>query len=247
MGKKQKVIAQKMKNAPDPSLAHSHKKGAIVELVQPSNDKRWGRYYFIHYRRWFLWLTKSLEEYEETIKLLSQCRKIKIDEVRGTRHVEDDLRDKLELHSTQFLVFLKLGFEYMTLEMLPAVNQIQVAKNGIKKIDWDGVELNDRVIQLVSSLGITSPIPPCLFDFFVRRDIVEHPNPERLYNATEDGWKNNHLAWVLGGEIEGKNDEITNFVNVIAQTFDDYVRNNPIQGKLEGVQRGLKSVDPFKK
>jgi hypothetical protein len=133
MSKKQNIRAQKMKNASDPALARSHKEGAVVELVQPANDKKWGRYFFNHYRRYILLLTKSLEEYEETIKLLEECRKIKVDEVRGTRHIETDLRDKLELHSMQFLILLKLGFEYMTLEMLPAVNQVQTAKKRSRK------------------------------------------------------------------------------------------------------------------
>jgi hypothetical protein len=94
---------------------------------------------------------------------------------------------------------------------------------------------------------MTVPVPTSLFDLFTRRDIVEHPTSERLYNATENGWKNNHLAWVLSGEIEGKNDEIVEFVNRITETFDQYLKDNPIPGKLEGVQRGVKSVDPFKK
>ena len=39
MSRKQKIVAQKMKNVSDPALARTHKEGAIVELVQPSTDK----------------------------------------------------------------------------------------------------------------------------------------------------------------------------------------------------------------
>lgn len=241
------VSSNKLRNATDPSLARPHKQGAVVELVQPAKDNRWGRFYFNHYKRYYLLLNQSRKHYNRTIYYLKQCRSIEVDAQRGTRHIDDNLKEKLELHSMLFLVFLKLGYEYMTLEMLPSVDYIQFKKQNIPRENWDIVELNDRLKALTNRLSIKATIPPKLLDLFKRRDIVEHPLSGRLYNATENGWKNNHLAWVLSGEIEGVLTEIIKFTNEIIEVFDNYVKDNPIPGTLEGVKRGLKSTDPYKK
>jgi hypothetical protein len=243
---KHKVVGQKLRDESDPSLARVHKEGAVVQKVQPAKDNRWGRYYFNHYQRYYLILNEARKHYNRTIYYLKQCRKVKVDEVRGTRHVEDSLRDKLEIHSMQFLILTKLGYEYMTHEMLPSVDYIQYKIQGILREDWDKVELLDRLKALVTRLNIKTKIPPKLFELFDRRDIVEHPLSYRLYNSTENGWKNNHLAWILSGEVDGVWTEIINFTNEIIETFANYVKNNPIPGTL-GIKRGLKSIDPYKK
>jgi hypothetical protein len=76
---------------------------------------------------------------------------------------------------------------------------------------------------------------------------VEHPTLDRLYNSTENGWKNNHLAWVLSGDMEGTMEEIIHFTQEVIDVFDKYDKENPIPGTLDGVVRGLKSIDSYKK
>lgn len=244
---KYRIRGNKLKNESDPLLAREHKEGAVVELVQPAKDNKWGRYYFNHYRRHYLLLNEARKHYNRTIYYLSKCRKIEVDAQRGTRHIDDNLKEKLDLHSMQFLILLKLGYEYMTLEMLPSVDYIQFKKQGIPRENWDILELNDRLNALVKRLSIKRPIPSKLLEFFLRRDIVEHPQSDRLYNATENGWKNNHLAWILSGEIDAVLTEIVNFTNEVIETFEKYNKDNPIPGTLEGVKRGLKATDPYKK
>lgn len=244
---KYKFVGSKLKNASDLSLAKSHKEGAVVELVQPAKDNRWGRYYFIHYKRYYLLLNESRKHYNRALLYLKKCRQVPVNEKTRTRHISDDIRDKLEVHSMQYLMLLKTGYEYMTLEMLPSIDHIQQAKQGIPKTEWDKVELLDRIKELKSKLPISRDIPESLFPLFDRRDIVEHPTSERLYNCSENGWKNNHLAWVLSGDMEGTMEKIVHFTNEVIEVFEKYVKDNPIPGTLEGVVRGLKSTDSYKK
>jgi hypothetical protein len=109
------------------------------------------------------------------------------------------------------------------------------------------VDLNLRIRALVNKLGITDPIPSSLFLLFDRRDIVEYPTSERIYNSTPTGWKNNHLAWVLSGDIESALDEIIPFINKIFGTYVKYKDDSAAPGYLTGVKRGMKAKDPFKK
>ncbi len=243
---KYRAVGSKLKNESDPSLAKEHKAGAVVELVQPAKDDRWGRYYFNHYQRYWNILNESRRHYNRALIYLKKCRQLPVDTKTQNRHVPEELRDKLEMHSMKYLVLLKMGYEYMTLEMLPSIDHIQEAKQGIAKTDWDKVDLLKRISSLKSKLSISKDVPDCLFPLFDRRDIVEHPNQERLYNATANGWKNNHLAWVLSGDMEGTMEKIVDFTSEIIKVFDEYVKNNPIPGTLEGVVRGLKASESYK-
>lgn len=247
MSKKLKISSLKLKNVSDPKLARFHNKGSSFELVQSSLDKKWGRYYFNHYNRYLLYFERAGLEYNETMKTLSVCRKIKVDTKTSIRHIEDKMRDDLELHSALFLILIKLGFEYMTNEILPTVNRIMNRLDNTPIVEWEQLDINDRLNSLTKMLNSKTSVPLELYNLFDRRDIVEHPTQDRLYNMQDNNWKNNHLAWVLSGEIEDVFDSIVNFVNEQTILFEKYVIDNPMPGKLLGVQRGIKAGEQFKK
>jgi hypothetical protein len=244
---KYKAQGKKLKAESDLKLAEPHAKGTEITLVQPAKDNRWGRFHFTHYSRAYALLDVAREHYALSIIYLQECRKVPFDEKLGLRQIPDELRDKLDLHSMQFLMFLKTGLEYLTHEMLPTIDNIQETIHSTPKTNWDVVDLNLRIRALVNKLGITDPIPSSLFLLFDRRDIVEHPTSERIYNSTPAGWKNNHLAWALSGEIEGTLDKIIPFINKISETYIKYRDDNATPGYLTGVKRGMKAKDPFKK
>lgn len=133
-----------------------------------------GRFHFTHYSRAYALLDIAGEHYARSIIYFQECRKVPFDGKLGLRQIPDKLRDKLDLHSMQYLMLLKTGLEYLTHEMLPTIDNIQEIIHGTPKTNWDVVDLNLRIRALVNKLGITDPIPSSLFLLFDRRDIVEH-------------------------------------------------------------------------
>jgi hypothetical protein len=247
MSNNKSISAKKLKNIGDPSLVHSHKAGAIVELVQPAVDKKWGRYYFNHGRyRNYLMFSIAQYNYKKSISLLNKCREIPVDNA-GSRHVDIDLRDRLEKSSSQFVVFVKLGFEYLVAECLPTIKQIKDHRNEQFNAPGNESDLLAKINILTKNLGILDKTPGSVDLILRRRDIVEHPTPDRLYNCIDSEWKNNHLAWILSGEFEGCMDEIVNFVNKISMSMEKYINENPIPGELKLGIRGLKAGEPFNK
>ncbi len=244
--KKQTIKGSKLRNISDPALAKPHAKGANIALVQPSKDNVWGKYYFVQYHRHSMLLSKSANFYNDVLDLLNKARALPVGN-DNTRLLDDQLRDDLEFASMQFLIFTKLAFEYMTTEMLTMINNIHIHKGGKVEVPWENFTIYERLSILLKNLSLKLPVPDCLQKILTNRDLVEHPSKERLYSPSEDEWKNVHLAWVLSGEIDGCLDKLVNFVNQILVAFDNYVKANQIPGQLTGVQRGLKSLDNFKK
>ena len=241
--KKQSISSRKLKNSSDPKLAKTHEQGAVVELSQPSLDKVWGRYYFSHYRRSFVYLNQSVTDYEKTIELLKEARKTEVGKTTGVRYIDNELRDKLELASADFLIHSKLGLEYLCLEILPVIERIE------NHFDMNRTKIShDTILDMlkgsIKALNLTIKVPQIVADLLIRRDIVEHPNKDRLYNITN--WKNVHVAWVLSGEIEKYRDELVGLVNEINQAFDKFRDEHEIPGTLQGVKRGVRADEPFK-
>ena len=121
--KKTTVSSRKLKNVSDSSLAHKHEKGAIVELVQPALDSKWGRFYFLQYRRSMVFFESAESDYLKLMGLLESCRELQADS-SGVRLVSMKLRDGLERASADYLMHVKLGFEYLCEEILPIMNRI---------------------------------------------------------------------------------------------------------------------------
>ena len=247
MSKKIKPRGRKLKNISDPTLAHSHKKGTTGNFVLTSVDLRWGRYLYYLYQRHGLILKQSLKYYKKTIKLLNQCRQLKIEEKSGFRIIPDDLRNKLEINSMQFLVLLKLGLEYLVAEYQPAIRQIKKYRRESYTDPLDKDVLGDRLKTLKDAIGIKSEIPTQIYTILDRRDIVEHPTTGSLQDGSETGWKTVNLSWVLCGEIEEIINPIVHFVNEFIEKVEAYKKDNPIPSTLTGLTRGLKAGEQYKK
>lgn len=247
MDRKLTIRGNKLKNESDPSLAHSHKAGAIVSFVQPAKDNIWGRYHFVHYMRHYWILSEARLRYRKSIRLLNKCRNLEINPKTFIRHVPDDLKEKLDIASMEYVILIKLGFEYLTAEMMHRINNVRKIKFGLPKIPWEDTGIVDRLKIILTNLELSFEIPTALIDLLIRRDIIEHPTQDRLYNCKENEWKNVHLSWVLSGELEGSLETIVNFTNPLMEKFEEYAEANKTPGTLTGVQRGLKSSDPYKK
>jgi hypothetical protein len=246
MSKKHNVSGRRLKSISDPTLSLYHPKGTTVSLIQPAIDNIWGRYYFKDYFRSYLFFKIAKIHYKKMITLLTECRKQPIGK-DNSRSISDNLRDKLEVESIEFIIFIKLGFEYIIPDMMRSVNNIRERKFNIQKINWENISsLEDKLKILVKCLGISTSIPNSLSDLFNRRDIIEHPTEDRIYNSLGNGWKNVHLSWILSGEIEKSYEDINTFIIVLKKSYDKYIQNNPIPGVLN-VTRGIRAVDPSKK
>lgn len=247
MSKRIKPRGRKLKNLSDPALAHSHKQGATVHFMLTAVDPKWGRYLYCQYRRYGLILNQSLKYYKKTIKLLNECRQLKVEEKSGFRDISDDLRDKLEINSIQFFVLTKLGLEYLVAEYQLAIKQIKEHRGENYAFPLDTDDLGDRLKILKDAIGVKSEIPPQIYTILDRRDIVEHPTTDRLWEGSETGWKTVNLSWVLCGEIEGIIDPLVSFVNEFVEKVEAYIKDNPIPGNLTGLTRGFKSGEQYKK
>ena len=113
-----------------------------------SVDPKWGRYMYYQYHRYGLFFNKALKYFEKTIKLLNQCRQLSIDEKRNLRIVPDDLRNKLEINSAQFLIFTKLGLEYLIAEYQLAIIQIKDHRGESYTPPLDTDNLQDKLKNL---------------------------------------------------------------------------------------------------
>lgn len=247
MSRKIKPKGRKLKNMSDPSLAHSHKKGAKVYFALTAVDPRWGRYLYYNYRRYGLILSRSLRYYKRTIDLLNQCRQIEVEEKTGFRKIPDSLKKKLEINSMQFLILMKLGLEYLVMEYQTAIKQIKEHRREVYKPPLDTNDLGEKLRILKDVIGIKNSVPTEIYTILGRRDIVEHPTTERLWEGSDTGWKTVSLSWVLSGEIEGITDPIISFVNEFVKTVETYIKENPIPGKLNISHRGLKAGEQYKK
>lgn len=245
MSRRYKVSGTPLKSTSDSSLAKPHKEGAIVEYVQPAKDNKWGRYYYQQYHRYHVYFVNLESYYKNTFELLSLCRKEKLHN-DNARHINSSLRDKLEFNSALYVVTINLAFEYMTIEMLYFLNNILNIKGSDLKVPWENIDLKERIKVLCKNLKLNDKLPEFLTELLNRRDIVEHPSNNRLYNVDQNEWENVHLSWVLSGKIEGSYNKIIDFVNPIIKAFDEYTESNKKPGILKGVVRGLKSLDPYK-
>jgi hypothetical protein len=212
-----------------------------------SVDPKWGRYLYCQYRRYGLILNQSVKHYNRTIKLLTECRKLKVEEKSGFRNVPDSLRDKLEISSMQFLVLTKLGLEYLFAEYQLGIKQIKAHRGESYTPPLDTDDLGSRLKTLKNAIGAESDIPVQIYTLLDRRDIVEHPTNDRLWDGSETGWKTVSLSWILCGEIEGIIDPVVSFVNEFVVKVEAYIKDNPIPGTLTGLTRGLKAGEQYKK
>lgn len=247
MSRKLTIRGSKLKDESDSSLAHSHQAGTIVHWVQPAKDNVWGRYYFVHYMRHYWILAKARVKYHRIIALLKKCRALEVNSKTFVRHVPDQLKQRLDVESMEYVMLTKLGFEYLTAEMMQRINNIRIMKFGLPEVPWEDIGIIDRLNIILKDLEIPTEIPTSLIDLLSRRDIVEHPTKERLYNTKENEWKNVHLSWILSGEIEGTFEPIVNFANSVMERFEEYIETNKVPGALTGLKRGLKSKDSYKK
>lgn len=247
MGRKLAIRGNKLRNESDSTLAHSHQAGAIVSFVQPARDNVWGRYYFVHYMRHYWILSEARLSYRKSLRLLKRCRDLEVNPKTLVRHIPDDLKERLDVASMEYVILIKLGFEYLTAEMMQRINNVRKMKFGLIEIPWEDTQVINRLRTILTNLGSSANIPTTLISLITRRDIVEHPTQERLYNCKENEWKNVHLSWVLSGELEGSLKEIVNFVNPLMKQFEEYAEANKVPGTLTGVKRGIKSTDPYKK
>lgn len=247
MSKRIKILGGKLKNISDPAQAHSHKARAIVYFMQTAVDSRWGRYLFNQYRRYGLILGKGAKCYGYAIKTLQECRQLPVNNKSGFRTIPLNLRDRLEINTMQFLIFTKLGLEYLVTEYEFPVKQIKTYRGESFSILPDTNDLAQRLKILVQGVGITTEIPTQIHTVLSRRDIVEHPTTDRLWNGTDTGWKTVNLSWALSGEIEGIIDPIVTFVNEFVFKVEKYIKDNPIPGELKISHRGLKAGEHFKK
>lgn len=236
-----------LKNLSDPELAHSHPAGTTVHVAQPSVDKKWGRYHYYFYKRNGHLFDMGNKYYKKSLSLLNKCRKISINTNTNIRTLPDNLRNKLEINSISFLVFTKMGFEYLAAEYIPSIKQIKDFKGEEFSLPAENENLIDKIRFLINALDIKLSIPQSLITVLSRRDVVEHPTPQRLYNGSDTEWKNNHLAWVLSGEIEGLMDEIIPYINIIIETAERYIKDNPVPGTVTALLRGMKAGESFKK
>jgi hypothetical protein len=247
MSKRMKSIGRKLKNLSDPSLAHSHKEGANVLFMLTSVDPKWGRYLYCQYRRYGLILNQSLKYYKKSIKLLNECRQLKVQEKTGFRNIPDNLRDNLEINTMQFLILTKLGLEYLFTEYESAIKQIKKHRKENYDPPLDTEDLGSRLKKIKDAIEVKSEIPRQVYTILDRRDIVEHPTTQRLWEGSETGWKTVNLSWVLCGEIDGIISPIVIFVNEFVKKVEAYIKDNPIPGTLNGLTRGLKAGEQFKK
>jgi hypothetical protein len=245
MKKVKDIKGNSLKNAYDPALAKPHEKGAVVEIVQTAKDNKWGRYYFTKHFRYPHIFNKADDCHTKTLVLLDKCRQLNVGK-DSSRFVSQELKFDIEFVSMEFLILLKLGFEYLTVELLDSINTVKQNLQGLPRIDWENIELKDRIEILKKNLNYKIKTPDCLDTLFQRRDIVEHPSSPRIYNNDEQGWKNVHLAWILSGEIENMCKDLEAFVNGLVRAYDKFIKDNERPGSLE-VKRGLKSNDPFKR
>jgi len=202
---------------------------------------------YYQYRRYELFFNQALKYFEKTIKLLNQCRQLSIDEKTNLRRVPDGLRNKLEINSAQFLIFTKLGLEYLIAEYQLAIIQIKDHRGESYTPALNTDNLQDKLKNLKDAIGLEIEIPSQIYTILDRRDIVEHPTTDRFWGDTETEWKTVHLSWVLCGEIEGILNPIVHFVNEFVEKIETYIKNNPIPGALTGVTGGLKAGEQYKK
>lgn len=247
MSKNLSPKGRKLKNLSDPTLIHPHESGAVVNFMLTSVDPKWGRYLYGQYRRYGLVLNQSLKFYKKTIKTLNECRSLEIEEKTNFRDVPDKLRDCLEINSIQFLILTKLGLEYLFVEYQLAIKQIKEFRKEEYTPPLDSDDLGTRLKSLKDAIGLEIPIPEDIYTILDRRDIVEHPTIDRLWNGSGTGWKTVNLSWALCGEIEGTAEKVVFFVNEFVKKIEDYIKNNPIPGTLTGLTRGLKAGEQYKK
>jgi len=247
MSRNIKTRGRKLKNVSASTLAHSHREGVAVSFILTAVDPKWGRYLYCQYHRYGLILNQSLKYYRKTIKLLEQCRQLKVDEKTGFRNIPDNLRDKLEINSMLFLLLTKLGLEYLVAEYQLPIKRIKDRRGEDYVPPLDTDDLGSKLKVLKDGIGIESKIPSQIHSILDRRDIVEHPTTDRLWESSETGWKIVNLSWVLSGEIEGIIDPVVSFVNEFVEKVEAYIKNNPIPGTLVGVTRGLKAGEQYKK
>lgn len=248
MKKIKEIVGKRMKNDYDPKLAKPQSKGSSVSLVQSAIDNVWGRYYFPHYFRCGILFEEVETNYKDTMDLLNKCRQLEVRD-DNSRLLPEELRNQLEIASTKFTVLLKIAFEYLTIELLGSINNIvsNENKNPIT-VPWQNLSLEDRIHSLKRALGYNAALPSVLNTLFQRRDIIEHPSSQRIYNNGPHTWKTVHLSWVLSGEIEGMWSDINSFVEGIGKNYEHFTESHKGKGNIKlNVKRGLKSNDPFKR
>lgn len=245
MSKKYLEKGTPLRNISDPQIAKPYKKGDAISLCQFAKDNIWGQYAFCYFEKFPLYFKQTKYYYDETIKILKECRKVEVHPENKQRFLSYELVSSLENFSSYFLIFNKLAFEYLCEEFLFIINNIEMHHKR-EKLDMDGLETFEKLKKIKKFLKSRKSPPTILSTLFKRRDIIVHPTRKRLYNPDKNEWININTCWVLSGKMEICFSEIEKFINELYNAFEKYKRENRKPGKLN-IERGIKSLDPYKK
>lgn len=245
MSKKYLEKGTPLRNISDPQIAKPHKKGDVFSLCQFAKDNIWGQYAFCYFPKFPLYFEQVKYYYNETIKVLEECRKVEVHPENKQRFLSYELVSSLENFSSYFLIFNKLAFEYLCEEFLFIINNVEM-NHKREKLEMGELETFEKLKKIKKFLKSRKSPPPILLTLFKRRDIIVHPTRERLYNSDKNEWSNINTCWVLSGKIEINFLEIEKFIEELYNAFERYQKENAKPGKLN-VERGIKSLDQYKK
>lgn len=246
MPKKRKISGPKLNNTFEVSLQRSHESGAKVRPVLMALDKKWGRYCFPLSYHTVLLLENTEMLYNELIYLINKARQTKVDEQANLRYIDYELVNASFLKGGEYLIAFSLSLEYFSIEILWKLNNLTRQMGRVLDINesWNTTEKLNCIKKVLKH---NIDIPQEIGSILERRDIFTHPTFLRIYPTTETDWQNNHVAWVLSGNVHNTYGELEKYLEKVSESFNKYVNENKRQVTLNRLKRGLRAKESLKK
>lgn len=242
MGKKIRVTS-------DPKLAKSHKKGAVVDFVQPAVHPL-GLIYVHYPYYWSLHARYSSLAYERLKSYIDVVLAQPADKSNARSIHDFNLINKMYKATCDLVIHSYLLFEYLSLSILTAVYLYPGANDEDKK-KFQGVEqyeLKDKVRHILKNIIkrpdlVNSKGYSMLFQELEQiRHSINHPTNDSVYNAGKNTWDKVPLAWAISGKAIKYFDEMTMLFNAMYKEWNKVQPQYSKPVTLTGVQRGIESL-----
>lgn len=238
-------MARKIKFTSDPDLARPHKKGAVVEAVQPSLHNVFGTIHILWYRYWLFHAKKADDSFQKLKKLEAKLLKIPVNTANIRLLSDKKLIDKIYFTGFDLVVNVVLTVEYLSEEIF------RISKAKPRKGNYDKFTTSEKLKWIGEDvLGIKDITDRVAYDKFIEmeslRHAVMHPKQETVYNAKEGEWDKVPLAWFVSGKWKEAYTKWEELLEELIANWEKIRQKYKKPGTLTGVKRGIRSEEPVK-
>lgn len=232
-------MTRKSRLSSDSSLARSHDDGAKVAVVQIAEHDILGTIAYRRPRHWVFHQKAALEACSDLRRLHGQVELLPLGE-NNMRSVDDmEFIEEMYDATTRMIVSSVLTVQHFCEEV-----------EHIAKVPRSDSTIQNRLKIALAGASIPRDVESAgysaLGEILERRDALEHPRAETVYDGHDDLWHRVPLAWGFSDRSVKAFDAFDAWFDGVARAWEERRAELERPGMLE-VTRGIRSDRPSKK